>query len=116
VSETDAAPSIVEVIRVMVQHFGGILIEEMSGATHSDLVQWIEGGVVNIEKEAKMRTGYEVFKILESVEGSVNARRLMFGSTPLLGGDDWFNVIKQGRHNDALAAARVHMRSIIRFG
>lgn len=94
----------------MVNEFGSILIEEATGATPSDLRRWIEGGMVNVEKEGRLRTAHKVFTILSKVEGPDNARALMFGTSPLLGNNNWLFEIGRGNGAKVLQAAKAYAK------
>lgn len=101
------AASLVEVIRIMNNFFGTALIEQITGATPAALVKWIEGGMVNVEQEGRLRTGYEVFGILAEADGDLVARNTMLGMNPFLDDRCFIDVIRQDRLREALAAARV---------
>lgn len=95
-----------EVIRVMNNHFGTALIEQMTGASPADLRNWLEGGVVNVEQEGRLRAGFEVFMTLSFADGWQLATRAMLGQSPFLADECFIDVIRQDRLREALAAAR----------
>lgn len=108
-NETNRAASPAEVVRVMVLYLGCILIEEMTGATGPDLRRWLEDGVISVEQEALIRTGYEAFQTIAGVEDPFTARSWMFGMNPQLDDECPIVLVRQGRGRDVLVAARAYV-------
>ena len=102
-------PRIDEVIRVMNNHFGTALIEEMTGASHLTLLGWLQGDRPDAGQEAKLRSGYLVLLMLSEVEESPMAARVFLGMSPHLGDTSMFEAIRDGRRRDAIAAANAHI-------
>jgi hypothetical protein len=97
------------VVGPLVQYLGCILIEEMTGATGADLRRWLEGGFLNIDQEARLRTGHKALQIVAEVDGAFVARAWMIGMDPHLGDECPLVLIRQGRGRDVLVAARAYV-------
>lgn len=109
VNEDEGTSSLIEAIRVMNNHLGVRLIEDMTGAKHADLVRWIEGGVTDPAQEVRLRTGHMIFSMLAKHKGACAARSLMIGPSRYLGDECMLDVIRNDGYGSVITAARVHI-------
>lgn len=108
---TNETISTAEVIRVLDLNLGPSLVALMAGAERADAIRWSQGGAPNVEQEAQLRAGYEVFTMLAEAENPGIAFALMMGMNPRLDDNSMIHVIAEGRHRDAVMAAKGYLEN-----
>lgn len=101
-----------EVVRALDEGLGAKMLTSMTQVdSEDDVTGWVNGAVPAPETEAQLRGIYEVFLILSSRD-SVNTTRMWFvGTNPNLNYSAPALVIRDGRVNDAVAAAETFWRN-----
>jgi hypothetical protein len=116
--EQEKVPEIHQVIRSLTDWLGPSLLGELCGLPGAaPLRRWLVQPP-DIETEAKLRIGYDVFQILRKAEGVDIARAWMIGMNPHLVNHDGGNYpdgcptteIGLGYGTDVLAAARAYVQ------
>lgn len=62
------------------------------------------------ESEERLRTAYQVFKLIEAGENFHIARAWMIGMNPQLDDDSPLHAIAEARYKDVMAAARAYLQ------
>jgi len=112
----EKVPPITSVVRALDVAFGERDIAEMAGAaSKDDASRWMRGERMNVEQEAKLRTGHKAFEIISKADGWNVARAWMLGMNPQLDDENPILCIAQGRCRDVLMAAQAHVNGDV-FG
>lgn len=107
-----AQQTIADIARFLQDNFSQRITSHIAGIEDAKQVgKWCKGqNVPRFDSEVRLRTAYQVFKLIEDRENGHIARAWMIGMNPQLEDDSPLQAIAGDRFKDVMAAARSYLQ------